>query len=142
MRELFVKPPIAFMIKSFFTQPLFSLGLILSSVLFLITIALSFSGVSETWEKRCGRMLLFTLVPVYTWLANFFFPRFQPLMATTIIWFVFIFLLSFRRLKSRVRENKVISSSGSWRCTKCKTINEHVYLACKKCKHPQRKKRP
>jgi len=142
MRGSFSKPPVDFMVKFFFTQPVFSVGLILCGVLFLVTIALAISGVNETWEKRCGRMLFFTLVPVYMWIANFFFPEFPPLHATIALWVVFLFFFTLRRLKSRIREDKAVSSADSWRCPKCKTINERVYIACKKCRHPHKKNEP
>ena len=122
-------------------HPLFLISLILSCVFFVLTIALAFGGLSEVWEKRFGKMLIFTITPVFVWMIFFFRPFFNPVYVTIIIWLVLLSVMGLRKANDKVNEMKYLKNSQSWRCPKCKTINELVYISCKECDEPQPEKK-
>ena len=129
------------MIDFAFLHPLFLISLILSCIFFVLTIALAFGGLSETWEKRFGKMLIVTIIPVCVWIIFFFWPFFHPVYVTIIFWLAFLGILGYRKANDKINELKYLNTSNSWRCPKCKTINELVYIFCKECNEPQPKQK-
>ena len=131
------KLSIAQIIDIALSHPLFIISFILSCIFFLITLALSFGGLSEVWEKRFGKMLIVTIIPVSTWIVFFFWPFFHPLYVTMILWLIFLGIMGYRKADEKINELKYLDDSKSWRCPKCKTINELVYISCKECNEPR-----
>ena len=103
----------------------------------MITVALAFGGLSEVWEKRFGKMLIVTIIPVFIWVVFFFWPSFNPVNATIIGWLVFLGIIGARKANVKVNEMKYLKKTNSWRCPKCQAINELVYIVCKECNEPQ-----
>ena len=122
-------------------HPLFLVSFILSCIFLVITIALAFGGLSETWEKRFGKMLIFSSIPVFVWTVFFFKPVFEPVSVTVLGWIAVLGLMGLRKAKDNVNELKYLENSNSWRCPKCKAINELVYIVCKECNEPQPNKK-
>ena len=140
-REIVSKLSASQIINFALSHPLFLISLILSCVFFVLTVALAFGGLSEVWEKRFGKMLIFTITPVFVWVIFFFRPFFDPVYVTIIVWLVFLGGMGLRKANDKVNEMKYLENSNSWRCPKCKTINELVYLVCKECNEPQPEKK-
>ena len=46
-------------------------------------------------------------------------------------------IIGLRKANNKVNEMKYLKNSSSWRCPKCKAINELVYIVCKECNEPQ-----
>ena len=103
----------------------------------MITVVLSFGGLSEIWEKRFGKMLIVTIIPVCVWIVFFFWPFFNPIHVTMIFWLAFLGIQGYRKANDKINELKYLKNSSSWRCPKCKAINELVYIVCKECNEPQ-----
>lgn len=116
---------------------LFCLSLLVTCILLIIIFALMFAGISPTWEKRCGRALLFSMVPVFVWTIYFFYPAFSPLLWTVKAWIFLILPIIVNKLVARIRENMMIARMNGWRCPNCKNINESLYIICRKCNTPK-----
>ncbi|MCK4995218.1 MAG: hypothetical protein KAS13_09285 [Candidatus Omnitrophica bacterium] len=120
-----------------FLHPLFGVSLILSCIFFVFTVALAFGGLSEKWEKRCGKALITTIIPVFVWVIFFFRPFFNPVNVTIVLWLILLGIIGARKANNKINEMKYLENSSSWRCPKCKAINELVYIVCKECSEPQ-----
>ncbi|MCG2711677.1 MAG: hypothetical protein L6416_05070 [Candidatus Omnitrophica bacterium] len=140
-REIVSKLSASQIINFAFSHPLFLISLILSCIFFVFTVALAFGGLSERWEKRFGKMLIVSIIPVFIWIVFFFRPFFNPVYLTVIVWLVFLGILGYRRANDKINELKYLDKSNSWRCPKCKAINELVYIFCKECNDPQPEKK-
>ena len=103
----------------------------------MITVVLSFGGLSEVWEKRFGKMLIVTIIPVCVWIVFFFWPFFHPVFVTIICWLALLGIMGYRKANDKINELKYLDESNGWRCPKCKAINELVYIVCKECNEPQ-----
>lgn len=117
--------------------PVFSFFVFISAVLMLITMALSFGAISHKWEKRCARLLVFSIIPVGVGMVYFFKPVFSPILITLIIWSFFPLSFAFKKIKSNIQKNREVAEIKGWVCEKCKTVNEAVFLVCKECKAHQ-----
>lgn len=120
-----------------YTYPVFSLFVFLSFILMLLTIALSFSGFNYKWEKFCARLLVFSMIPVITWIVYFFRPGFSPLLITLIIWLFFPLVFIFKLVKIKIQNNIQRPKIPGWECKHCKTFNEYIFLVCKDCNAPK-----
>ena len=111
----------------------FMISLMCSVILLLITIALMFSGMSESWEKRCAKLLLFFVVPVFVWSVYFLQPVFSPFKASVLVWAGIGLIIIAVRTKRMAEERNNIAKMQAWRCPKCRHINQKLYLVCARC---------
>lgn len=123
------------------SNPIFLVSLILSCILLVGIVVLAIGGLSEKWEKRCGKALIFTTMPVIVWMIYFFRPAFNPIYITIISWLVVLGVFGLRKANDSLNEMKYLDRNSSWRCPKCKAINELVYIVCKECNEPQPKQK-
>jgi hypothetical protein len=121
--------------------PYFSFFVFASAVLMIITMALSFGGLSYRWEKRFASMLLFCIIPVCVGLIYNFYPFFAPLSATILLWLIFPIVFLIKRIKKIKQKKSRIAKTKGWVCKNCKEINEGVFLICKNCNLPRRDKK-
>ncbi len=113
--------------------PIFCFFVFISVFLLVITLALYFSALSYKWEKRCARMLIFSMVPVCIWMIYFYLPVFPPLLITIMIWL--IYPISFFANKNKIKriKQKQQAKIKGWTCKNCKNYNEDVFLVCRQC---------
>ena len=119
------------------TYPMFLISLVLSCIFLVATVVLAIGGLSERWERRFAKALIVTAVPVLIWIIFYFYPVFNPVYVTFLGWFCILGFLGLRKANENVNELKYLEKTSSWRCPKCKTINELVYIVCKECNEPQ-----
>ena len=111
-----------------YAYPVFSFFVFLSGVLMFITMALSFGALNEQWEKRCARLLVFSIIPVCVWMVYFYKPFFSPLLITVIIWLFFPLLFIIKKVKNKIQKNIQQAKIPGWQCKQCKAFNEDVFL--------------
>ncbi len=117
--------------------PVFSFFIFISAILMIVTMAMSFGAINYKWEKRCARLLVFTMIPVCVWMVYFFKPVFSPTLITPIIWSYFPISFVFKKIKSNIQKKAEVAKIKGWACKKCKAVNEDVFLVCKECKSPK-----
>ncbi|MBU1087548.1 MAG: hypothetical protein KKD05_08565 [Candidatus Omnitrophica bacterium] len=113
--------------------PLFCLFVFISVILMLLTMALYFGAYDYKLEKRCARMLVFSMVPVCVWMVYFFKPIFSPLLITLSIWLFFSLTFALNKIKQIKLIKKQRAGIKGWTCKNCKAFNEDVFLVCKEC---------
>ncbi|MFH1062779.1 MAG: hypothetical protein V1747_07865 [Candidatus Omnitrophota bacterium] len=137
MRRFRVPDSLSMLTVFIYKYPLFCLFVFLSVVLMLITMALSFGAINYKWEKRCARMLIFCMIPVCSWMAYFLQPVFSPWLITALLWLIFPLSFLKNKIKAKIEKNIQVSKIKGWVCKQCKTVNEDLFLVCKKCKVPK-----
>ena len=114
-------------------HPLFLAAMILSCLFLAGLVALRLSGASERWEKILARALIVSIVPVICGMLSFAFSFVNPLVCTKVIWgFLFLTYL-FNQAAGRSREARLLEQEHKWRCPRCKTINEAMFVRCANC---------
>lgn len=112
---------------------LFILSFILSCIFFVMSIAFSVGGWSETWTRRSGRGLLYSCVPIVVWVFSLVFKAIPVLSVTVVTWIVITAMLLSRKIKQKMEQVKLLQKGKHWRCPSCKLINEDIYINCTKC---------
>jgi len=118
-------------------NPMFLVSIVLSCIFLVVTVVLAIGGLSERWEKRFGKALIVTTIPVIVWIIFLFHPVFNPIYMTVLAWLGLLGILGLKKANENINEMKYLEKNSSWRCPKCGTINELVYIVCKECNEPQ-----
>ncbi len=114
-------------------ETLFQISLFLTPMLFLLLIIMSIGPWSRrVWEKNVGIAVGFAVMPIISWILNFFFQIPAGLLLLTL-WGVLAGSLVGVRMR-RLQERKAARNKGDiWICSGCGEENDKLLLSCRKC---------
>ncbi|MBN1621782.1 MAG: hypothetical protein JW871_04245 [Endomicrobiales bacterium] len=113
---------------------LISLNLLFLAFMFLIISHFSTFDFPPAVRVINVSVLLITLVPVVVGVASLFIGAHNYMMALTFAgWFFILIVIGIVLMQKKVREERLAKEGKYWRCPKCKTFNDNVYMRCSEC---------